>query len=166
MSKCPLTGQDCPHHRCIHVTDVANYQTVGEMHLCTLCGGPYLAQQGGPEFNTEALQVFELINSAIKGNEQPGGVKVPSGCSFCGHTIQDIGMTGKLGCPNCYNFYKQELMPLIEKCQSSIKHVGKVPKQNKFNEIAGLEAELKKAVAEEDYAKAAQLRDAIKKLRD
>ena len=62
------------------------------------------------------------------------------------------------------------LEPLLDGMHAGIKHFGKVPtrsvhkKSTQDNEEI-LQKELKKAVEEENYEKAAELRDRLKKLR-
>jgi len=92
---------------------------------------------------------------------QPPKIECPS----CGHTPEDIMASGKIGCSKCYEYYKKDLLPLIEKCQTgATKHVGKVPKNLHPESLSKLENELKAAITKEDYEKAAALRDEIKKL--
>lgn len=188
MDKCPVTGLPCPHKKCIHVTEVANFQATQDNHMCVQCGLPYMAKEGGPHFNPAAQSVYQVINTLIKDpNTQEGHIALqpveppkPIGCPKCGHTVEDILMTGKLGCNECYTHYKKDLLSLIEKCQSGgVKHVGKVPKVHGLEEklkkayakeptpskdLKTLETELKAAIKIEDYETAAKLRDEIKKL--
>jgi len=133
MENCPLNGMPCPHVKNINIIEIGpNSET--SKNLCICCGVAYLG-------------------STLFKNMEPA-------CS-CGHTIRDIVFTGRVGCGNCYEYFKKELMPLIEMYQSSLKHKGKVPK----NIILTLEEQLKRAVAKEDYETAARLRDEIKLLR-
>lgn len=175
MEKCPVTGLPCPHKKCVHVTEVSNFQATGVMDMCASCGLPYMAKEGGPAFDQTANQVFQMITGVLKSAGLPEGKIVLQppiqGCPTCGHTLEDIVMTGKIGCGDCYEFYKKELLPLIEKCQSgAVKHVGKSPK-NKVEppkpklSLEQLENELKAAIKTEDYKKAAAMRDEIKKLK-
>jgi len=172
MDKCPISGQPCPHRKYIHVTEVSNYQATESKDMCNFCGLPFIAEEGGPEFNLDAQQVFQMINSAIKhavGQEAKVVIQPkPTGCPTCGHTIEEILIAGKIGCGNCYNFYKKELLPLIEKCQSGgLKHVGKTPKNPLATapDLQTLEANLKIAIEKEDYETAGKINDEIKKLK-
>lgn len=167
MDKCPVTGMPCPHKKIIHVTEVVNYQAIAVKNMCALCGLPYITTEGGPAFDPTANQVFQVINSIIKDPEvQEGKIVLTQGCPNCGHTLEDIVMSGKIGCGNCYKFYKKELIPLIEKCQSGgLKHIGKVPKNlTPSPDLKKIESDLKAAIDEENYEQAAKLRDQIKKL--
>lgn len=175
MDKCPFTGLPCPHKKCIHVTEISNFQATEAKDMCAACGLPYIAKEGGPSFDSTVNQVFQMINNALKGAGLPEGkivLQPPTqqpGCPTCGHTLEEIVLTGKLGCGGCYDFYKKELTPLIEKCQSgATKHVGKTPQKpiavKPKMSLEQLENELKAAIKIEDYKKAAVLRDEIRKL--
>lgn len=172
MDKCPMTGLPCLHKKCIHVTEVANYQATETKDMCILCGIDHMAAEGGPAFNPNVQQVFQMINAAVKDPtiKEDKIVIGPGGCPTCGHTLEEILMTGKIGCGNCYDFYKAELMPLIEKCQAGNQsHVGKKPKTKPEkpmpNKIPDLEKQLQEAIKDENYALCAKLRDEIKRLK-
>lgn len=168
MDKCPITGLACPYKKYIHVTEVSNLQATEIKDMCAFCGLPYIAKEGGPELDPKVNKFFEMINSAIKNINikklQPMDVIKPHSCPMCGYILKDILITGKVGCGNCYNFYKKELLPFIEKCQfGATQHKGKKPKKL-FKSLQELEAELKVAIEKEDYEKASILKDEIKKL--
>jgi protein arginine kinase activator len=172
MDKCPITGQPCPYKKCIHVTEVSNYQATESKNMCNFCGLPFITEEGGPEFNLAAQQVFQIINSAIKQAAGQDAKIVlhptPIGCPTCGHTLEEILMTGKIGCGECYKHYNKELLPLIEKCQSGgLKHVGKTPKNPLATapDLKTLEANLKTAIEKEEYETAERINVEIKKLK-
>lgn len=102
-------------------------------------------------------------------------------CS-CGNGFEYFQKTGLLGCPECYTAYRNLLVPVIKRAQGGkVHHVGRRPPQMK-NEILEsqkieekaaekprdererLQAELIKAVQEERYERAAELRDRLRAL--
>ena len=91
-------------------------------------------------------------------------------CDVCGMTFEEFRQKGLLGCPNDYAAFEKALLPLIERAQDgSSHHLGKAPKragadQHKQNRALRLRAELKDAIAREDYERAAALRDQIKEV--
>lgn len=169
MGKCPITGLPCLHKKCIHVTEVSNYQATEVKDMCMACGIPYIAKEGGPQFDPVTNQVFQMVNQVIKNTEIPHGkivLQPKQGCPACGHTLENILNTGKIGCGNCYEFYKKKLLPIIEKCQfGAIQHVGKIPRKTGPESLKKLEDDLKAAIEKEDYEKAAALRNEINKLK-
>ena len=105
-------------------------------------------------------------------------------CNNCGYTFDDIVNTGKLGCPNCYDVFENELDPIIKRIQGTNRHVGRIGKiidnkiDKKYNKgkteeniakkeektrLEQLQEDLKNAIKEERYEDAAKIRDEIKK---
>lgn len=150
MDICPITGLPCLYKKCIYVTEISNNQATESAEMCVLCGSDFLAKNGGPESSPAASHMYEALTKLIKG------------CPSCKHTLNDILATGKVGCGNCYTYYKQDLLPILEKCQGATKHVGKAPK--KLKSVETLELELKAAIKEENYEKAAIIKSEINKL--
>jgi protein-arginine kinase activator protein McsA len=170
MEPCPFSGQLCHHKKCIHITDVENYTATKSLDMCILCGIPYLAKENSQE--EKAMTIADLINLILGGKALSTEVVMPAplpqpkitipSCPSCGHSINDIALTGKIGCDNCYAFFKKELLPLIEKCQGATQHVGKCPKNES---IENLEKALKEAVKQENYELALEIKSKINKLK-
>ena len=89
-------------------------------------------------------------------------------CPICGASLQDFRKTGRLGCPNDYLFFDEQLEPLLMGIHGSNEHVGKRPLR--FGGTANrtllirLRRELDDAVSIEDYELAGKLRDRIRDL--
>lgn len=142
-----------------------------EMYLCSDC-----AKELGVN------EVFEPITmSSFFGNflgASTAALNSLAGvdrCSFCGSSFNDIVKSGKVGCANCYDKFYDRLSPSIEKLHGKTKHIGKTISYTKTTEEVSdekeqssqtdkLKAELKKAIKEENFEKAAELRDKIREL--
>lgn len=112
-------------------------------------------------------------------------------CPLCGLRFSDIVNDGKVGCPMCYKTFAEELEPTLSGIHGSAVHRGRRPmklrkasakdaeavkstaeaeteipvaEEKAPDELTQLRAELKKAIAEEAFEKAAELRDRIKGL--
>ena len=102
-------------------------------------------------------------------------------CQSCGSSLNDIKNSGKVGCADCYDTFFSELMPTIRSVHGNTEHLGKHPMTIEYtvnedektdaadasasdDRLESLRAELKKAVGDEDFERAAQLRDEIKEL--
>lgn len=96
-------------------------------------------------------------------------------CKLCGSTMNDIKSTGKVGCSECYDTFFSELMPTIRNIHGNTEHIGKRPvieyetvKDEKPAEqgesLDDLKAQLKQAIEDENFERAAQLRDKIKEM--
>lgn len=92
-------------------------------------------------------------------------------CNTCGCTYANIQADGKVGCPDCYTTFKKELSSLIASVHGTTSHVGSVPskhraKQERDRRLQAMKDELSTAIANENYERAATLRDEIKKLQN
>ena len=84
-----------------------------------------------------------------------------------GTSYEEIMESGRLGCAHCYETFAHELARSIEKIHGKSKHIGKVPRSasgtiRKKNRLTELKMELNRAIAEQDFEQAAQLRDQIR----
>ncbi|WP_100064938.1 UvrB/UvrC motif-containing protein [Miniphocaeibacter massiliensis] len=91
-------------------------------------------------------------------------------CSNCGVSLSEIIKTGKLGCSQCYEDFKSEIGEILNQTQGILEHKGKVPEKYEGliiikKEIEKKEEELKDSIMNEDYEKAALIRDEIKELK-
>ena len=89
-------------------------------------------------------------------------------CPNCGFSQADFKKTGRLGCAQCYDTFSEGLGSLIKQMHKGVEHVGKVPQRAvrslaRQSELKELHRNLRKAVAEENYESAAQIRDQIRK---
>ena len=91
-------------------------------------------------------------------------------CPGCGMTLRQFAASGRIGCPKCYETFEKELAPTISRVHWKAAHTGRAPA--KFREridlkrrIESLENEQKEAVRGENYERAAEIRDELKKLR-
>jgi protein arginine kinase activator len=90
-------------------------------------------------------------------------------CPACGFSQADFKKTGRLGCATCYDTFSEGLDSLLKAMHKGTSHVGKVParlqRALQFNaEMKTLRQDLAKAVADEKYETAAEIRDRIKVL--
>ena len=97
-------------------------------------------------------------------------------CKLCGSTMNDIKKTGKVGCSECYDTFFSELTPTIRSVHGNTEHIGKrpvieyetieddKPEKQKGESLDDLKAQLKKAIEDENFERAAELRDKIKEM--
>lgn len=80
-------------------------------------------------------------------------------CPACGFPLETYRKTGRLGCPDCYTVFARELEPQLSPADD-----GSEPTAAPADERRELEAQLRAAVAREDYETAAALRDRLRNL--
>ncbi len=97
-----------------------------------------------------------------------GVVKDPP-CPACGRTVAVALRTGLLGCPLCYEVFREWVHPLLRRHHGRTGHAGRIPtilgpNASHRREIARLASLLDDAVAREAYEQAAAHRDEIRRL--
>ena len=90
-------------------------------------------------------------------------------CPQCDITIKEFNETGRFGCSECYKAFESELSKLLRRIHGHEHHIGKIPAMNPAHlearkELLSLRRRLKRAVGQEDFELAAQLRDRINKI--
>jgi len=90
-------------------------------------------------------------------------------CSECGLSFDEFKSRGTFGCATCYASFAKAVEPLLENTQGAVKHVGRVPKRGgatikRTKQVDILRQHMNQAVADEDFSRAAFLRDQIKRL--
>ncbi|MBR2222851.1 MAG: UvrB/UvrC motif-containing protein, partial [Christensenellaceae bacterium] len=84
----------------------------------------------------------------------------------CGYSFEDFKKSGFLGCPDCYQAFRQEILPMLRRVHGHTKHIGAVPEKaderaKARHEIEELKRRLAEAISEENFEEAAKLRDQI-----
>ncbi len=99
------------------------------------------------------------------------GVPEAKTCPTCHSTYGSIAKTGRVGCPDCYETFAEELATWIHSVHGTTSHIGSVParhraKQERNNKLKELKKELNAAIENENYESAAKLRDEIRALQN
>ncbi len=156
MKKCDKCGKPAT----VHVTEVVGGEKL-EKHLCEDC-----AANEGVTMKAE-IPISQLLEDFILQNSS-GPEPAEAACDVCGMTFREFRKQGQLGCPNDYEAFEKALVPMLRRAhEGATEHVGKVPlhagqETKKHNAILRLRAELKAAIADEQYERAAAIRDQIK----
>lgn len=146
----------------IHYTKIINGK-YKEEHLCEECALKNFDFDG--EFSMNKL--FTGLIDGYKDNKE---VENELKCDFCGLTYSKFSQDGKFGCNQCYEIFKDKLDPLIKGLHGHNIHRGKIPinSSNRIHlkrEEDNLKLELENAVKMEEFERAAEIRDELKKLR-
>lgn len=156
---------ECTNSATLHITEIINEDQFEDLHLCEPCAKKYFQEDQEPVATSKSLaEHMSSMDEAI--------VIPQHECSFCGLTFTEFRNTGgRLGCPNDYQEFREELLPLLENIHGEIRHCGKTPhrfpqtKQTQ-SELIQLRTQLKNAIVREDYEDAARLRDRIRELEE
>jgi len=148
----------------LHLTEIVGNQKK-EIHLCEECAhkqGAKLAQD---------MSFADFIKSVGNPIQKELDKLAKLVCPVCGTSFLEFQQRSLLGCPNDYEVFEWQLMPLLERVQRATAHVGKVPrgigrKVKMSTEILRLKRHLKRAVDGEQYERAARIRDRLKAMED
>ena len=133
----------------------------------------YLCFSCAESFGFKSNDLSKIMSSLLSEGTSSNVNTKPTRCSCCGSTVADIAKSGKCGCPECYNTFYEQLLPYLKKSQfGGTKHDGKsldvIRKIEKTKEqrLRELKESLRKNVELENYERAAEIRDRIKRLEE
>lgn len=150
----------------VHLTDIINNKK-RDFHICPEC-----AKKQGVLLKDQ-LPLLALIKkfgqAAVQAEEDAPDIQ----CPRCAMTFKQFRKRGRLGCPEDYQAFGEELQSLIERIHGATRHVGKSPgspevtsrqreTMERAQELDSVRQQLQHAVATEDYERAAELRDRIR----
>jgi protein arginine kinase activator len=152
----------------VHLTEIVNEQ-ITELHLCEECAqqkSMQMEQQFGLSDLLAGLADFEL---PVQTPE-----KISAECQNCHLTYKDFKKIGRLGCSECYKYFRKYLVSLLKRIHGSSQHLGKLPvklaganadkTKKKVDTLPELKEKLQKAISSEEFEEAARLRDQIRQL--
>lgn len=147
-----------------HIRTVVN-GVVTEKNLCGYCA----AEEGYNGLSHKGLaqmlaSMFDDSHALLVDNSIR--------CNCCNSTFSDIASKGKVGCPECYKTFYNELLPYLKRVHGSTKHSGKIPNRapltvkKQEDTVGDLRMKLNDLVRQEKFEEAAIIRDKIKKLEE
>ncbi len=170
-----MTCSQCNKREATLFFDLTVNEQNFKVALCEAC-----AKEKGPAFSIgkPPFSITDLM--AALGETAPGGRPRQARvfrCPNCGLRYAQFQQTGRLGCSVCYEAFRDPLRTLVASIHGCTRHSGK-PYQSPAGESASraapstianakeleaLKAGLHNAVKKEDYERAAELRDEIRK---
>lgn len=155
-----MTCQKCRDEASIHLTETVDGRR-REIHLCVPC-----AREAGLALPEEPplLALDTILQGMIAAHVgELVGALAQTTCPDCGLNFMGFRAAGRLGCPNDYEVFARGLLPLLLRAHGATRHVGKVPRRRPAaTPRLRLRAQLREAVAREDYERAARLRDRLR----
>lgn len=152
-----------------HVKRVINGE-FEEYDLCSDCA----KELGYTNMFSDFASDFNSFLGSFFSNALPARTQATR-CEVCNTGYADIARTGMMGCANCYSIFADQLMPTIRRVHGNTTHCGKrskatkteitevkEEKQDNKSKIAKLKEQLDIAIKNQEFEKAAQLRDEIK----
>ncbi|MFT3881274.1 MAG: UvrB/UvrC motif-containing protein [Gemmatales bacterium] len=152
--------QQCGQPSTVHLSHPMSGQEPFELHLCTACAEKQNILVG------KELQISAIVQIMIsKFGGETAEKQARLSCPACGMNYAEFRSQGRLGCPHDYEAFRTGLMPLLERIHRKTVHTGKRPKQRPKAtpaDVLELRKQLREAIHQEAYERAAQLRDLIR----
>lgn len=159
--KCDRCGKPSVYHSTLVVNGVS--QTTNLCRDCAIKEGV---------FNTNPASIFDDMFAPFAdflSFEKVADIT----CPVCKTSLREFKNTQKLGCPNCYDAFREEIANIVKRIAPFETHKQEVlikpkttakKKETKAEKIANLKEEMRLAVKEERYEDAAKIKKQIQKL--
>ncbi len=156
-----------------HIKNIVNGELT-EMHLCSECA----AKQGYSNVFDHMFDIGSFMSGFM--GEPSFALATEKHCPNCGITFSQITKSGRVGCAKCYDVFYDRLIPSIKRIHGNTFHTGKRLRKPQLksgenhtinaevsqkSELERLSSELQNAVKNQEFEKAAQLRDKINALK-
>jgi len=167
-----LLCEECKQNEATYTVSVMAGSEVTTRHLCGDC----MAKMNMTLQTGNIKNLLSSILSAITGGtaEEPEDQAAEDNtvdvvCPRCQETFRRFQKTGRLGCPGCYEAFREQLTPMLQQIHGRMQHAGRAPldtreAQQRRRLQEELTRRMEEAVAKEDFETAAGLRDQLRAL--
>lgn len=161
----------------IVIMDLQGGSLTGQQHLCSDCA----ESMGVVQPKLSPKMSVELLEDLLGGMAGKLGAtrRREKDCPGCGMTSREFKQKGRLGCARCYEAFRADLVPLLQRVHEAASHRGRlpatapppaapaaadaVPGSAGQEQLAELRRRLEEAVRSERYEEAARLRDDLRR---
>lgn len=149
----------------VHYTEIVHNQMI-KMDLCESCAKAKGVGVQSPFSISDLLSGLTEIDENVQTYEDPV-------CPCCGLSFSAFRKSGRLGCSECYAAFATQLQSLIKTIHKNTQHKGKrfrtagADQETTVSvegQITELKKQLEQAIENEEYERAADLRDQIREL--
>ncbi|TWT52819.1 excinuclease ABC subunit B [Rubripirellula amarantea] len=159
--------QYCEKPATFHITELTEPSGPAVMHLCEEHARNFLHKENASPAASIAgalAKQFDLGQTKAELAELD-----QKECPVCGISFFEFRNTGRLGCPYDYKHFEVDLKPLLNNIHESLEHCGKRPKRAAASadsqaQMIQLRREMEEAIEREDYERASEIRDELKKM--
>ncbi|MCH1494309.1 MAG: UvrB/UvrC motif-containing protein [Rubripirellula sp.] len=158
--------QYCEKPATFHITEITESTGSQVMHLCEEHAKGFLQkEEADPVASIASALAKQLDLGQTKKDLEELDRKA---CPVCGISFFEFRNSGRLGCPFDYTHFATDLLPLMTNIHDSIEHVGKRPRKTAAADsqavIIQLRREMEEAVEREDYERASEIRDDLRRM--
>ena len=165
--------EECGVNEACYTISVMMGGQITQRHLCADC----MAKMNMNLAAGNVKHLLSAIMSAISGSVEEAAASAAEEaeevaaivCERCGTSLSQFTKSGKLGCPSCYQAFREQLTPMLQQIHGRVQHAGRKPlddeaAQRRRTTYDRLSRQLEQAVAMEDFETAAILRDQLRNL--
>lgn len=151
----------------VFLSKISSENKKQDLNLCDACAKAKGVDTDPTGFLVADADIMLGLGASLEIEQAAAGAELK--CPRCGFTQADFKKSGRLGCPECYVAFAEGLAGLLKSMHKGTRHVGKAPEalrmtRENADRLKLLQAKLAKAIKDENYEQAAQLRDEIKQL--
>lgn len=154
----------------IHLTTFTNGEKQ-DKNLCATCLTKYKMNLPTMDLSNLAGILGGFIEKALSGKKEEVDSGFTATCETCGMDYKMFKRNGMLGCADCYKAFREPIEEMLSRMHGNAQHVGRIPGGVNSSislklQIDKLKHQLTRAVSQEEYEKAATLRDQIRALQN
>lgn len=156
-----------------HFTKVVNGEKT-EVHICDKCAqnnsSMFIDSSKGFSINNLLAGLLNMNSSVSDSKQDVFKKNEVLQCPGCEMTFQQFTKVGRFGCSECYRTFKDQINPILRRVHSgNTVHAGKIPERiggsiHIRKRIELLKQNLKEQIQQEEFEKAAEIRDEIRSL--
>ena len=162
--------QQCDRPATFHITELPGGKPQ-ELHLCEDHARQYLTTSSGEAAapgGAVAALAQHVQQMAIGQTAEELARLDQQACPVCGITFYEFRSQGRLGCPHDYTAFQAQLDPLLTNIHAESEHCGKRPRRApagsaRRTQLIRLRREMKEAIEHEQYERASEIRDEIRR---
>jgi protein arginine kinase activator len=140
-----------------HSPQIVNNEVV-QIHLCEDCVNRKNEQEAQNGFDDKLNYVYEGL---LRSKDEKTSTE-ETRCERCGTGLKEFKKTHLLGCPDCYGALEKYFAKDLD--STNVVYARETHASEQTQNLVHLKSELKRAVEEENFERAADLRDVIQNL--
>ena len=159
--------QYCEKPATFHITELTEPSGPQVMHLCEEHARGFLHKEADkPAASIAGVLAKQLQLGQTKQELEALDQKE---CPVCGISFRQFRESGRLGCPFDYTHFEDDLQQLLTNVHDSNEHSGKRPKRvaatvDSQARMIQMRREMDEAFEQENYDRASEIRDELKRL--
>jgi len=155
----------CHKNEAVFFVEQVNSSGRRKMNMCMECA---ISRGISPNPQNIENSIGKLFSELAKNEIDKIEVDKKS-CPVCNTKLSSIKLNGVFGCPECFTFFKDDILALMKTKGIEGSYTGSIPRRlvnvhSVLTDRVSIQAKLDKAVQEENYEKAAFYRDYLEVL--